>query len=118
MLDGINSFSIVFYISQLNGLALRRVMANINYVTANLRGLVTQRKLAKDKADKALSMLKGVLDYSEFKDVDMVIEVCSIKFQIFLGEFTFLFLKLLSFLNVRLGCFSFLFCSGISLFLE
>ena len=59
-------------------------MANINYVTANVRGLVTRRKLAQDKADKALSMLKGVLDYSEFKDVDMVIEVCSIKFQIVL----------------------------------
>ncbi|THG10990.1 hypothetical protein TEA_024353 [Camellia sinensis var. sinensis] len=27
-----------------------------------------------DKADKAISMLKGVLDYSEFRDVDMVIE--------------------------------------------
>lgn len=27
------------------------------------------------KADYAFSLLKGVLDYSEFKDVDMVIEV-------------------------------------------
>ena len=84
MLDGINSFSIIFYVSQLNVLSSRRVMANINYVTANVRGLVTRRKLAQGKADKALSMLKGVVDYSEFKDVDMVIEVCSIKFQIVL----------------------------------
>ena len=47
------------------------------HVTANVRGLVTRGKLTQDKAHKALSMLKGVLDYSEFKDVDMVIEVGS-----------------------------------------
>lgn len=29
-----------------------------------------------DKAEKALSLLKGALDYSDFRDVDMVIEVC------------------------------------------
>ncbi|GMN50553.1 hypothetical protein TIFTF001_019697 [Ficus carica] len=43
-------------------------------IEANVRGLVTKGKLAWDKADKALSLLKGVLDYTEFKDVDMVIE--------------------------------------------
>ncbi|XP_068647355.1 peroxisomal fatty acid beta-oxidation multifunctional protein-like [Aristolochia californica] len=43
-------------------------------ISANLQGLVTKRKLTQDKADKAFSLLKGVLDYSEFKDVDMVIE--------------------------------------------
>lgn len=46
-------------------------------VTANVRGLVAKGNLTQDKAHKALSMLKGVLDYSEFKDVDMVIEVGS-----------------------------------------
>ncbi|XP_050218114.1 peroxisomal fatty acid beta-oxidation multifunctional protein AIM1 [Mercurialis annua] len=46
----------------------------IKIIEGNLRGLVTRRKLTQDKADKALSMLKGVLDYSDFKDVDMVIE--------------------------------------------
>ena len=45
-------------------------------VTANLKSLVSRGKLTQDKAGKALSLLKGVLDYSEFKDVDMVIEVC------------------------------------------
>lgn len=45
------------------------------HLTANVRGLVTRGKLTQDKRDKALSMLKGVLDYSEFRDVDMVIEV-------------------------------------------
>lgn len=45
------------------------------YLTANVQGLVTRKKLTKDKAEKALTLLKGVLDYSEFKDVDMVIEV-------------------------------------------
>lgn len=46
----------------------------IKMVEANVRALVTRKKLAQDKADKAVSMLKGVLDYSEFRDVDMVIE--------------------------------------------
>lgn len=44
-------------------------------MAANVRGLVTRGKLTKDKADGSLLLLKGVLDYSEFKDVDMVIEV-------------------------------------------
>lgn len=42
---------------------------------ANVQGLVSRKRLAKEKGEKALSMVKGVLDYSEFKDVDMVIEV-------------------------------------------
>ncbi|GKV06622.1 hypothetical protein SLEP1_g18495 [Rubroshorea leprosula] len=46
----------------------------IKAVEGNVRGLVSRGKLTKDKAEKALSMLRGVLDYSEFKDVDMVIE--------------------------------------------
>ncbi|KAJ9183943.1 hypothetical protein P3X46_007737 [Hevea brasiliensis] len=46
----------------------------IKMIEANVRGLVTRGKLTQNKADKALSMLKGVLDYSEFRDVDMVIE--------------------------------------------
>ncbi|KAJ1419413.1 hypothetical protein SESBI_15164, partial [Sesbania bispinosa] len=43
-------------------------------IEANVRSLVTRGKLTKQKADGALSLLKGVLDYTEFKDVDMVIE--------------------------------------------
>jgi len=31
--------------------------------------------LVQNKAGKALSLLRGVVDYSEFKDVDMVIDV-------------------------------------------
>ncbi|XWS72040.1 hypothetical protein CRYUN_Cryun02cG0006700 [Craigia yunnanensis] len=50
------------------------LLKGIKMIEANVRGLVTRGKLTKDKAEKALSMLKGVLDYSEFKDVDMVIE--------------------------------------------
>ena len=47
-------------------------------MTANVRGLVTRGKLTQNKAEKAFSMLKGVLNYSDFGDVDMVIEVgCS-----------------------------------------
>ncbi|KNA09415.1 hypothetical protein SOVF_153790 [Spinacia oleracea] len=43
-------------------------------VQGNIRSLVARGKLVNGKAEKALSLLKGVLDYSEFKDVDMVIE--------------------------------------------
>ncbi|KAJ9167828.1 hypothetical protein P3X46_019421 [Hevea brasiliensis] len=50
------------------------LLKGIKMIEANVRGLVTRGKLLQDKADKALSMLKGVLDYSEFRDVDMVIE--------------------------------------------
>lgn len=48
--------------------------------TANVQSLVTKGKLAQDKADKALSLLKGVLDYTKFKDVGMVIEVSNSEF--------------------------------------
>ncbi|XVF88560.1 hypothetical protein PTKIN_Ptkin19aG0060600 [Pterospermum kingtungense] len=50
------------------------LLKGIKVIEANVRGLVTRGKLTMDKAEKALSMLKGVLDYAEFKDVDMVIE--------------------------------------------
>ncbi|KAL8136983.1 hypothetical protein V2J09_002984 [Rumex salicifolius] len=46
----------------------------IKMIQGNLKGLVTRGKLTPEKAEKALSLLKGVLDYNEFKDVDMVIE--------------------------------------------
>ncbi|OUZ99983.1 Crotonase superfamily [Macleaya cordata] len=46
----------------------------IKTIEANLRGLVARGKMTQDKVEKALSMLKGVLDYSDFKHVDMVIE--------------------------------------------
>ncbi|XP_022749827.1 peroxisomal fatty acid beta-oxidation multifunctional protein AIM1-like isoform X1 [Durio zibethinus] len=50
------------------------LLKGIKMIEANIRGLVAKGKLTNDKAEKALSMLKGVLDYTEFKDVDMVIE--------------------------------------------
>ncbi|CAA0830388.1 Peroxisomal fatty acid beta-oxidation multifunctional protein AIM1 [Striga hermonthica] len=46
----------------------------IKAVEVNIQNLVSRKKLARDKAEKALSILKGVMDYSDFKDVDMVIE--------------------------------------------
>ncbi|KAM1090057.1 hypothetical protein PS2_017407 [Malus domestica] len=46
----------------------------IKTIEGNVKGLVTRRRLTQDKAQKALSLLKGSLDYSDFKDVDMVIE--------------------------------------------
>lgn len=47
------------------------------FPVGNVRGLVARKKLAPAQAEKALSMVTWVLDYSQFKDVDMVIEVCS-----------------------------------------
>uniref|UniRef100_R7WBL9 Peroxisomal fatty acid beta-oxidation multifunctional protein n=1 Tax=Aegilops tauschii TaxID=37682 RepID=R7WBL9_AEGTA len=44
-------------------------------IAGNLEGLVKRGSLTKDKMSKAISLLKGALDYSDFKDVDMVIEV-------------------------------------------
>ncbi|KAM1061808.1 hypothetical protein FF1_026224 [Malus domestica] len=46
----------------------------IEKIEGNVKGLVTRRGLTQDKAQKALALLKGSLDYSDFKDVDMVIE--------------------------------------------
>ncbi|GAV78427.1 ECH domain-containing protein/3HCDH domain-containing protein/3HCDH_N domain-containing protein [Cephalotus follicularis] len=50
------------------------LLMGIKSIEANVRGFVTRGKLTQDRADKALSILRGVLDYSDFKDVDMVIE--------------------------------------------
>ncbi|KAF8388966.1 hypothetical protein HHK36_025650 [Tetracentron sinense] len=47
----------------------------VKKIEVNLQSLLTRGKLTQDKAEKALSILKGVLDYSEFKHVDMVIEM-------------------------------------------
>ncbi|KAL2500859.1 Peroxisomal fatty acid beta-oxidation multifunctional protein AIM1 [Forsythia ovata] len=50
------------------------LLRGIKTIEVNIRGLVSRKRLTQDNAEKALSMLKGVLDYSEFKDVDLVIE--------------------------------------------
>ncbi|CAN0900127.1 Peroxisomal fatty acid beta-oxidation multifunctional protein AIM1 [Linum grandiflorum] len=54
------------------------LLKGIKTVEGNVRNLETRGKLTKDKASKALSMLKGVTDYSDFKDVDMVIELLKV----------------------------------------
>lgn len=66
-------------------------------MTANVRSLVTRGKLTKQKADGALSLLKGVLDYTEFKDVDMVIEVCCVNSFLFNLENSCCGLRILEF---------------------
>ncbi|XP_059431845.1 peroxisomal fatty acid beta-oxidation multifunctional protein AIM1 [Corylus avellana] len=50
------------------------LLKGIRTIEANVRDLVKKGKLTQDKAEKTLSKLKGVLDYSDFKEVDMVIE--------------------------------------------
>ncbi|CAI9262585.1 unnamed protein product [Lactuca saligna] len=41
---------------------------------ANVKGLAARKKLLQGQGEKALSLVNGVLDYSQFKDVDMVTE--------------------------------------------
>ncbi|XP_047085149.1 peroxisomal fatty acid beta-oxidation multifunctional protein-like [Lolium rigidum] len=43
-------------------------------IAGNLEGLVRRGSLTKDKMSKAISLLKCSLNYSDFSDVDMVIE--------------------------------------------
>ncbi|KAF5742977.1 peroxisomal fatty acid beta-oxidation multifunctional protein AIM1 isoform X1 [Tripterygium wilfordii] len=50
------------------------LLKGIKLIEGNVQSLVEKGKLTQDKAERAFSKLKGVLDYSEFKDVDMVIE--------------------------------------------
>ncbi|PWA46619.1 glyoxysomal fatty acid beta-oxidation multifunctional protein MFP-a [Artemisia annua] len=73
-----------------SGIATALILGNINVVLkevnseylhkgiktieGNVRGLVARKRLGQTQAEKALLMVKGVLDYSEFTDVDMVIE--------------------------------------------
>lgn len=42
---------------------------------ANLQSQVKKGRMTQEKFEKTISLLKGVLDYESFKDVDMVIEV-------------------------------------------
>ncbi|CAJ1940990.1 unnamed protein product [Sphenostylis stenocarpa] len=61
--------------------------AGINRIKANLQSRVTKGKLTQENFEKAVSLLKGTLDYESFRDVDMVIEAVienvSLKQQIF-----------------------------------
>lgn len=65
------SFRIVFKVKFISYLTSKS-----NYLCkGNLEGLVKRGSLTKDRMHKAMALLKGALDYSDFKDVDMVIEV-------------------------------------------
>lgn len=46
--------------------------------TANLLSRVKKGRMTQQKFEKTFSLLKGVLDYDSFKDVDLVIEVLGI----------------------------------------
>lgn len=47
----------------------------LSFFKGNLEGLVKRRSISQEKMNQALSLLSGALDYSEFKHLDMVIEV-------------------------------------------
>ncbi|GAV57484.1 ECH domain-containing protein/3HCDH_N domain-containing protein, partial [Cephalotus follicularis] len=61
--------------------------AGIGRVRANLQSRVKKGKMTQEKFEKTMSLLKGVLEYGSFKDVDLVIEAVienvSLKQQIF-----------------------------------
>lgn len=63
------------------------LQAGVGRVRANLQSRVKKGNMTQEKFEKTLSLLKGVLDYESFKDVDMVIEAVienvSLKQQIF-----------------------------------
>ncbi|RWR94189.1 Crotonase superfamily [Cinnamomum micranthum f. kanehirae] len=48
--------------------------AGINRIKANLQSHVQKGKMTEENFETALSLLKGVLDYENFRDVDLVIE--------------------------------------------
>ncbi|XWS14100.1 hypothetical protein CRYUN_Cryun36dG0094100 [Craigia yunnanensis] len=61
--------------------------AGLGRVKSNLQSRVKKGKMTQDKFEKTISLLRGVLDYESFRDVDMVIEAVienvSLKQQIF-----------------------------------
>lgn len=63
------------------------LQAGIGRVKANLQSRVKKGNMMQEKFEKAMSLLKGVLEYESFKDVDIVIEAVienvSLKQQIF-----------------------------------
>ncbi|XP_049363812.1 glyoxysomal fatty acid beta-oxidation multifunctional protein MFP-a-like isoform X1 [Solanum verrucosum] len=63
------------------------LQAGLGRVKANLQSSVKKGKMSQEKFEKTLSLLKGALDYEDFRDVDMVIEAVienvSLKQQIF-----------------------------------
>ncbi|CAK9138968.1 unnamed protein product [Ilex paraguariensis] len=63
------------------------LQAGIGRVRANLQSRVRKGQMTRDKFEKTFSLLKGVLDYESFRNVDMVIEAVienvSLKQQIF-----------------------------------
>lgn len=53
-------------------------VAIVPLCSANLQSRVRKGQMTQEKFEKTLSLLKGVLDYESFRDVDLVIEVrCS-----------------------------------------
>ncbi|CAL0309646.1 unnamed protein product [Lupinus luteus] len=61
--------------------------AGLNRIKANLQSRVKKGKMTQERFEKAVSLLKGTIDYESFKDVDLVIEAViekvSLKQQIF-----------------------------------
>ncbi|MCL7035213.1 hypothetical protein MKW94_022848 [Papaver nudicaule] len=63
--------NIFVVLKEINPMYLQK---GIKAIEANLRSLLARGKITEDKVMNALSILTGVLDYSEFRHVDLVIE--------------------------------------------
>ncbi|TYH65804.1 hypothetical protein ES332_D06G080600v1 [Gossypium tomentosum] len=63
--------NITVFLKEINSEYLLKGMKTVE---ANIQSLVARGKVTQNKARKALSMLEGVSDYSDFKEMDMVIE--------------------------------------------
>lgn len=64
--------------------------------------------MTQEKFEKTLSLLKGVLDYESFKDVDMVIEVVINNVNLLCHYFVFMSfssLKTFIYLVLQTGCY-------------
>ena len=53
------------------------------FCSANLQNFVKKGRMTKEDYEKKLSLLSGVLDYEQFRDADLVIEVDSVLYKYF-----------------------------------
>lgn len=71
---GMNLITGIYRILKLLGNFEYRVLIVLCFV-GNLESLMKKGMIPEEKMSNALKLVKGTLDYSEFSDVDMVIEV-------------------------------------------
>eukprot|EP01018_Ginkgo_biloba_P007978 Gb_20831 [translate_table: standard] len=58
-------------LKEVNAICLQQ---GLNRISANLKSCLKKGSMSHENLDKSMSLIKGVVDYEEFKSVDMVIE--------------------------------------------